>query len=82
MDKKPLKEFSRLWQGPSDFNHRDAHWNTVLMIAARHANKLDVLEYLLQSATHYTSDMMINYSRDISLVTAIIIISSWLCFPL
>ena len=67
VEQKPLKEFRRFWRGPSDFNYRDDKRNTLLMIATLHANKFDVLEYLLQSATHYTSDMII------LLVTTIII---------
>ena len=48
-------------QGPSDFNIRDSRGDTVLMVAARFA-KRDVIDFLLQEAAMYSSDMKITWT--------------------
>lgn len=56
---RPLKEFRRCWQGPSDFNLYASNGDNMLMLAAQHAQQ-EVLKFLLEQAAAMKPTMIIS----------------------
>jgi len=59
--RKPLKEFEKIWQGPSDFNLRKESGDTILMVAAQYAS-VEVVRFLIQSAASCKPGMLMSPS--------------------